>query len=242
MHLCIDIGADLVKCGLFQDQQLVHTFRIHELAELKSTLQDKTFEKAIFVCNDSRKAQEWSDQISSWGIPIKAINPADFSKRVIPQAKDLLLPDTVAKIYGALSHHPINDCLVIDFGTTVRYELISKQGILLGRSIFPFFDLLYRSLHTAPCHFEDQIPAPLGLNPVESMAAGCFFGLLGSIERIISEIRLQSPNPSELITIATGMLTEKACWNTPLSELVDHIDPYLTLEGLHQILNEGIKL
>lgn len=239
MHLCIDIGTDHVKCGLFQDQQMIQVLRIHHLEELKQSLQNQSFEKGILVCNDLRKTQEWSQAISSWGIRIQAIKPADFSKHVIPTAKDFLLPDTIAKIYGALSRCPANDCLVIDFGTTVRFELISKQGILLGRSIFPFFDLLYQSLNIEPCHFQDQIPAALGLTPPESMHAGCFFGLLGSIERIVSEIRLASPNPSELTTIGTGTLTENVCWKNPLHELIDYIYPYLTLEGLNQILNEG---
>jgi pantothenate kinase type III len=240
MRLCIDVGRDQVKCGLFQDSQCIKAFKIRTFAELKTHLQGVSIKEGLLVCNDPIKAQEWERQISLAIVPIKIVKTEDFSSRAAPEAKNLLLPDTIAKIYGALSYHPTNDCLMIDFGTTIRYELISKQGLLLGRCIFPFFDLLYRSLETTPFNFEDQIPPPIGLNPVDAVTSGCFFGVLGSVERVISEIRLSSPNPSELLTIATGALTEKPCWKNPICELIDELHPHLVLEGLNQILNEGI--
>jgi pantothenate kinase type III len=46
------------------------------------------------------------------------------------------------------------------------------------------------------------------------MNSGCYYGLLGSVERIIAEIRLESPTPFEIMTIATGTVTEKLSWKT----------------------------
>lgn len=241
MRLCIDIGTDYVKCGFFQNQHCIKNFQVQDLTELQSMIQNVRVESIILVCNNSAKSQEWIHPISLWGIAIKTIDPKDFQSRVAPSDQELLLPDTIAKIYGALSYHPINDCLVIDFGSTIRYELISKQGLLLGRSIFPSFKLLDQSLNVPLFHFEDQVPAPLGIHYLEAVNGGCFFGVLGAVERMISEIRLCSPHPSELITLATGALTEKACWKDLVGELVDYIYPHLILEGLNQILNEGSK-
>lgn len=240
MRLCIDMGSDQIKCALFEGSQCLKVFRVQDLAELKKAIEGASIDKGLLVCSDPLKARDWAKQISSWNIPIKPILCEDFLLHA-PDAKDLLLPDTIAKIYGALSLYPVNDCLVVDFGTTVRYELISKQGKLLGRSTFPFFELLYRSMSITPHYLDGQVPQPLGQNPIESMNSGCYFGLLGSVERLIAEIRLASGSPSEIMTVATGTITEKSSWKNPLSELVDQIHPYLILEGLNQILNEGTK-
>lgn len=241
MRLCIDIGSNHVKCALFDGQKRLKVFHVHTHEELKKELGGITIDHARLVCNNLLTAHAWVKEIALWGIAIQPILCDNFLTHVDPSNQDLLLPDTIAKIYGALSLYPINDCLIVDFGTTVRYELVTKHGKLLGRSTFPFFGLLYESLHMDFQRLGDQIPAPLGLNPIESINSGCYFGLLGSVERMIAEIRHGSNLASELITVATGALTEKASWKNPLSELVDHIHPYLVLEGLNQIINEGTK-
>ena len=241
MRLCIDMGLQNIKVALFENERCIKIFPAHNIAELRKGIEGTSIEQGLLVCNDPLKAQEWAREISSWNIPMKPVLCEDFPSTIDPNLKDLLLPDSIPKIYGALSLYPTNDCIVVDFGTTVRYELITKQGKLLGRTTFPFFDLLASAVNIKLPYIGDQIPAPLGQNPVDSINSGCYYGLLGSVERIIAEIRLESPTPFEIMTIATGTVTEKLSWKNPLTELVDQIHPYLVLEGLNQIINEGMK-
>ena len=239
MRLCIDMGSQNVKCAIFENQRCLKLFAIRDLAELKKEIAGINIDKALLVCNDSTKGQEWAHEISLWNIPIKPLLSTDFPLVTDPSLKDFILPDTIAKIYGALSFYPTTDCIVVDFGTTVRYELITKQGKFLGRTVFPFFELLTRAVHVTTPYIGDRIPNPLGFNTVDAVNGGCYFGLLGSVERIIAELRLQSQTPFEIMTIATGTITEKLSWKNPLTELIDQIHPYLILEGLNQIINEG---
>jgi pantothenate kinase type III len=240
MQLCIDIGSEHIKCALFEGTSLVKTFTTTDLNHLKSILEPLSLKKGIVVCNDPMKASAWSQEICRWNIATTPLICEKYLSRLAPELGDLLLPDTLAKIYGALSFHPINDCLIVDFGTTIRFELISKEGKLLGRSTFPFFDLIFRSLNISPVSLKEETPPPpLGRNPVESIYCGSYFGLLGAVERIVSEIRLASPSPSQLLTVATGTLTDLPAWTSPLSELIDYIHPHLTLEGLNRILLES---
>ncbi len=238
MRLCIDIGSEYVKCAIFDGQQPARIFRVKEIEDIKKGIDGATIDHGLLICNNPMKGKQWAQEISSWNIPMKPLIPDNFLSSADPDVKDLLLPDTIAKIYGALTRYPMSDCLVVDFGTTVRYELISKEGRLLGRTTFPFFDILSQAMSIEPLVLTQQIPPPLGRNLVESMNSGCYYGLLGSVERIIAEIRQVSPN---MITVATGTLTENINWKNPSSELVDHIHPYLVLEGLNQIINEGLK-
>lgn len=239
MRLCIDIGSQHIKCAIFENERCLKVFAIRDLPELKKEITGASIDKALLVCNDGAKTEEWIPEISSWNIPIKPLLCENFPSAIDPELKDLILPDTIAKIYGALSLYPTNDCIVIDFGTTVRYELMTKQGKFLGRTLFPFFELLTRAFHVSTPHIGDHPPSPLGRSPIDAVNSGCYYGLLGSVERIIAELRLASQTPFEIMTIATGTITEKLSWKNPLTELVDQIHPYLILEGLNQIMNEG---
>lgn len=239
MRLCVDIGSQHTKCAIYENQKCLKIFALHKLPDLKKEVSGISIDQGLLVCNDPLKGQEWAREISSWNIPMTPLPCENFSKNVDPALKDLLLPDTIAKIYGALSLYPTNDCIVIDFGTTVRYELITKQGKFLGRTLFPFFELLTRAVHVSTPYIGDKPPSPLGKNLVDAVNSGCYYGLLGSVERILAELRLESQTPFEIMTIATGTITERLGWKNPLSELVDQIHPYLILEGLNQIMNEG---
>lgn len=241
MRLCIDLGLQNIKVALFDNDRCIKIFPVRDLSDLKKSIEGISIEQGLVVCNNPLKAHEWTREISSWNIPMKPILCENFPSTIDPDLKDLLLPDSIPKIYGALSLYPTNDCIIVDFGTTVRYELITKHGKLLGRTTFPFFDLITSAVNIKIPYIGDQIPSPLGKNPVDSMNSGCYYGLLGSVERIIAEIRLESPTPFEIMTIATGTVTEKLSWKNPLAELVDQIHPYIVLQGLNQIINEGLK-
>src|SRR3569623_1529498 len=111
MRLCIDMGSQHIKCAIFENQRCLKIFVIHDLAELKKEIAGISIDKALLVCNDPLKAQDWAREIASWNIPIRPLLCENFLSATDPALKDLILPDTVAKIYGALSLYPTNDCI-----------------------------------------------------------------------------------------------------------------------------------
>ena len=71
------------------------------------------------------------------GLPCQTLNPAEFKRLATDETFPLLKPDRIANIYGALYHFPSNDCVIVDIGTTVRFDYVTKHGVYLGGAIFP---------------------------------------------------------------------------------------------------------
>jgi pantothenate kinase type III len=158
--------------------------------------------------------------------------------------------DRIANSYGALSRFPINDCIVVDIGTAITADFVAKEGRYAGGMIYPGFNLCAKAL----AEYTDKLPRVSFKKPTSALAkttethlqGGMYYGQLGAIERMIDELRLTSPSPSSVKVIATGGSTktdgaDKVEFIDDLKELVDLIDPHLTLVGLHEILQELTK-
>ena len=148
-----------------------------------------------------------------------ALPSVQFPCQLLPSSEKPL-------IYGAVKFFPVNDCVVVDVSTTVQFHLITRQGKTLGGSqLF---------LGNIP----ENLPPALGHTLEEQKQSGSFFGLLGAIERIVSELRLSAENPMSVMAVATGSLTHNAALRSALEEFVDKVEPDLTLIGMNEILKE----
>ncbi len=83
---------------------------------------------------------------------------------------------------------------VIDFGTCINTVAVSQDGHFLGGAIMPGRMLLRKSLsaYTAQLPLlpiRQEIPAPLGTNTLDAMAAGIDRGVLGSVKELIAATR-----------------------------------------------------
>jgi len=122
-------------------------------------------------------------------------------------------------------------CLVIDFGTAATWEVVSESGEYLGGVIAPGPSVTAEALFLKTAKLPDVALAPpprvIGKGTVDSIQAGIFFGYLGLVEgitrRILDEI-------GKAPVIATGGFAGEVA---PYCELIDHVEPSLTLDGLH---------
>lgn len=162
----------------------------------------------------------------SAGMPIKILHPEELGADRIVNA--------VAgyELYGG----PV---VVIDFGTATTYDVISRRGEYLGGLIAPGIEVSARAMwEKAERLYEVEITRPakvIGQETSSSMQSGIFYGGLGQMEGIITRIRCELG--LEFKVVATGGLAGLVAQD---SDLVDEINPYLTLEGL-RIISTRIK-
>jgi type III pantothenate kinase len=125
-------------------------------------------------------------------------------------------------------------CIVVDLGTTINFDVISKDGAYLGGAIAVgvgiSIEALFRKTARLP-QVEFRAPAKVvGTNTVASMQAGLYFGTIGMIDGILE--RMIAVLGPETKTIATG---GQAHLIVSGSRYLKTVDEHLTLEGLEMI-------
>lgn len=125
-------------------------------------------------------------------------------------------------------------CVIVDLGTTINFDVISKDAEYLGGSIAVGIGISIAALFTKTARLPlvDFRPPKdvVGTNTVASMQSGLYFGAIGMIDGILERI-LAKLGP-ETKVIATGgqahMIVEG-------SRYLKIVDEHLTLQGLQMI-------
>ncbi len=249
MELVLDIDDSTIKGAFFQENAGRSFFAIpYHMQGLKEKLQNQPVRQALISTSSPSIEKEVVALFKSLSYPYQVL---DYSKvKFILNAEEPknIRHDQIANIYGALFHFPQNDCIVVSVEKIVSFDLIGKEGCYLGGALYPGIKMAINSLveQKLPNDINFSPTSPLGKTPAAQVQSGIYWGLLGAIERIVSELRQVAPStPSSTQVIATGEATrfpegafsdEK--FLKELSDLVDLIDPQLALIGLYEILKE----
>jgi type III pantothenate kinase len=125
-------------------------------------------------------------------------------------------------------------CVVVDMGTTINFDVISKDGEYLGGAIAVGIGIAIDALfsRTARLPLVDFRPPRdvIGTNTVASMQSGLYFGAVGMIDGILERI-IEKMGP-ETKVIATG---GQAGMIVSGSRYMKVVDESITLEGLQMI-------
>lgn len=233
MELVIDVGNTRTKIGIFVNNGIQKVDRFDSFGE------------AVDFANEL----EWRASIISTTKPLnqqqlKRIKSLDKvllldHRTSIPIINDYKTPETLGKdrlaaVVGAQFLFPKNNCLVIDAGTCITYDIINSEGRYLGGNISPGLRLRSRALK----HFTGALPLVephasdiiVGSNTEEAINSGIFNGLVHEVNGVIQSYKTLY---SELKVLLCG---GEALY------LVNHINneifanQNLVLLGLHKIL------
>ena len=134
----------------------------------------------------------------------------------------------VKELYGCPS-------IVIDFGTAITFDVISKKGEYLGGLIFPGIETSLNALSQKAALLPKIKVAPpkglIGRDTVDSMRSGVFYGTGALCDGVIAKLKSKY---GPMKVIATG---GHAALMAKYSTAIDRINPDLTLLGLKIIYN-----
>lgn len=138
MNLCIDIGNTRIKIGVFDKGQMIHhdvfyTMPEDQVAEL---IRKYKIERAI--SSSTRKSISAFEKRVKSKIDLLRLT----HKTAIPIINKYHTPETLGKdrlavVIGCTKVYPNKNCLVIDAGTCITYDIIDAAGNYHGGNISP---------------------------------------------------------------------------------------------------------
>lgn len=129
--------------------------------------------------------------------------------------------------------------IVLDFGTATTFDVVNGEGDFAGGCIAPGINLSLEALHMAAAKLPRVAIEPpskvIGSSTVGAIKSGVFWGYVGLIEGIVK--RIGDEFGQSMKVVATGGLA--ALFNRH-TDIIQHLDPDLTLRGLLQIYQRNV--
>jgi type III pantothenate kinase len=236
MLLAVDIGNTSIAFGVFNGKKLIRSWKAFtdRVISGKPVILPSGISRAI-ISSVVPKATPLISRAISRRYKIK---PLILGKNIKAPIKNLYrkpgqvgqdrLVDAVAakELYG----YP---AIVVDFGTAITFDVISKKGEYLGGLIFPGIETSLNALSEKAALLPKITVVPpkglIGHDTGDSMRSGVFYGIGSLCDGIISKLRKKF---GPMRVIATG---GHAKILAGFSDSVKNIDSHLTLRGLRII-------
>ncbi len=124
--------------------------------------------------------------------------------------------------------------IVVDFGTSTNFDVVSPAGDYIGGAIAPGLLISADALvaGTAALRRVELVPprSPIGKGTVEAIQSGALYGHAGLVDGIME--RLVTAVGGEAARVATGGLASTI---VPHCGTVEVVDEFLTLDGLRLV-------
>ncbi len=242
--LTLDLGNTALTAGIWEEDTLIKDwsspFSAESLtARLTLLRQQESVDAAILSSVVPRR----TDSILSicrqaLGIDCRVLDSkTPTGLKILYHQPEQVGADRIANAVGAY-HAYGGPVIVVDFGTAITFDVVSKDFEYLGGVIAPGLKIstqaLFKKAALLP-EVEISIPeAVLGRDTEASIRSGVFWGTLGLVERIIRELKKELGWGIETKLVATG---GNSALILSRSSLIENIDPHLTLRGLYLIAN-----
>jgi type III pantothenate kinase len=233
----MDIGNTRTKLGIFHGKNLVEkqVWTEWTLDELRSLCNAQGVERLI-VSSVASTEMGWLEGLDVRMHVVELTHETPLPFRNAYKTPQTLGKDRLAAVAGAHALYGGADCLVVDCGTCIKYDLLDAAGTYHGGNIAPGASMRQKAMH----HFTARLPEvplampenPVGNSTVTALQNGAFLGAALEIEGFV---RLFEEKRPDLNVILTG---GDADFFEPYLRIRKRTsEPDLTLLGLNHILS-----
>lgn len=245
MLLVIDIGNSNIVLGVFEKENLNHSWRV-------ATQKDRTADEYGVLCRHLFELSSISSE-SIDGIAICSVVPPvnerleEMARKyfdlepffVEPASQNLIAihynpPSDVGadRIVNAVAAYQMfgGPAIVLDFGTATTFDAISKKGEYLGGIIAPGVGISAEALFARTAKLPrvefKRPPRIIGNSTVTSVQAGIYLGYVSLVEGVLRRMKVELPDARVTVTGGLARLISQ-----DLSG-IDSVEEHLTLYGL----------
>ncbi len=241
MLLAIDVGNTQTVLGLFDGERLGEQFRL--VTEARRTADEigivlrglVDLESVDGICLSSTVpllVRAYEEIAEAAGVPILVVGPGTRTGMAMRHdAPHEVGPDRIVNAIAAKERYGA-PCIVVDFGTSTNFDVVSPAGEYVGGVLAPGIEismeaLFERAARLVKVDFAEP-PSPIGTTTATALQSGLVYGFAGQVDGIVERVRTELGDPAAGV-VATGGLAELIA---PHARTIDKVDPFLTLEGL----------
>lgn len=236
MHLILDIGNSKIKYHLFEQ-------KVRKNGGDLTTMQG--LEAKLLLDYPAITDVIYSDVSGKYSL--KDVEKL-FPRLRVKTVKQMRLPfqshyttsatlgeDRIALVAAAVLKFPQQNCLIIDAGSCLTFDLLTQDNIYLGGAISPGMAMRYKSMH----HFTGKLPltesreAPKlwGDSTENALSAGVIQGMLHEIDGQIESYLNFFSSLTVILTGGDAQYLSKSVKNTIFAK------PNFLAEGLDYLLD-----
>ena len=250
MLLAVDVGNTNIVIGLYENINLINSWRIKTDARatadelnltFRSILQHEAEVTGISLCSTVPAVLTELRNMFAKNYPkIKTIIIEPGVKTGVPIMIDNpkeVGADRIANSLAVFSRHG-GPSVVVDFGTSTNFDVVSEKGEFLGGALAPGIEISLEALAQRAAQLRKvELAKPrsvIGKGTVEALQSGSLYGFSGQVDGIVNRI-IKEIGPLKAV-VATGGLAGLV---VETSETITHHEPDLTLEGLRLVFEKN---
>ena len=254
MLFCMDIGNTNIVLGLVEKDKVLRNWRIRTEKEI-------TADELAILVNNLFQASDVSlgdvkDMIISCVVPPLLSTIEEFAHKYFHLKPLIVGPgirtgmpirydnpkevgaDRIVNAVAAYEKYK-TAMVIVDFGTATTFDYVSGDGAYMGGAIAPGVliscEALFQKASKLPrVEIFARPKSVIAKDTISSMNVGIIYGYAGLVDGIVKRMRKESGE--NITVVATGGLAPIIC---EVSETIDHVEEFLTLEGLMIIFNRN---
>jgi type III pantothenate kinase len=249
--LAIDIGNTNTVLATFADDKIVHSWRIRtdsrmtadELALMFRGLlaADAVDITGVAACSTVPAVlRELRVMLGRYYPDIPTVVVEAGVKTGVPLTVDNPKEVGSDRVMNTLAAYQLfgGPCVVVDFGTSTNFDVVSARGEFLGGALAPGIEISVDALAARAAQLRKvELVRPrsvIGKNTVEALQSGIILGFVGQVDGLVRRIEAEI-GPLTAV-VATGGL---ATLVSSESQTVTHHEPMLTLIGLRIVYDKN---
>src|ERR671932_522762 len=213
MLLAIDVGNTQTVLGLYDGDRLTEHRRIateahrtgDELGALYGRLLDLGSLSGICLSSTvPRLVREYEDLAERWvEAPLLVVGPGIRTGITMRHdAPREVGPDRIVNSIAARERYGA-PCIVVDFGTSTNFDVVSAAGEYVGGVLAPGIEismdaLFARAARLVKVDFVEP-PSVIGKTTVAGLQSGLVYGFAGQVEGIVERVRAELDAPARVI-------------------------------------------
>ena len=252
MLLAIDVGNTNTVLGMFDGDELCHSWRIKtdsrstadEMAlTFRGLLADVDDITGIALCSTVPAVlREMRGMLNRYFEDVTTVIVEPGTKTGVPVLTDNPKEVGADRIVNTIAAHHLfgGPCIVVDFGTSTNLDVVSAKGEFLGGALAPGVEISLDALAQRAAQLRKvELVAPrsvIGKNTVEALQSGALYGFAGQVDGLVDRIVEEIGDVTAVI--ATGGLSSIV---VPESQTITNHEPDLTLVGLRLVFEKNAE-